>query len=844
MKLKWLSSDEVEKLLKEHWYNSIDEKTESSTKRFLKRFWWPIPWMIEIAAILSAFVQRWEDFIVIMILLFVNTLVDFYQESKALNAISILKSKLAQKAIVYRDNKWQEIDAKKLVPWDIIKIKIWDIVPADIKLLSGSDFALVDESALTGESLPKRKKIWEEIYWNAIIKQWEMVAEVIKTWWNTYFWKTVKLVAKAQIEEKSHFQKMVIKVWNFLIFLTLIMIIIILIHGYIIWEPMTELIVFSLVLTISAIPVAMPAVLTVTMAIWAKKLASKNAIVSRLAAIEELAWMEVLCSDKTGTLTQNKMSLTEPYLEWKYTKKDIMIYSALASSRENNDPIEKPIFEYIDNEKINLWDYKLNKFISFDPISKRTQWIYKNLYVTKWASQVIIELSDSSEFNKEEAYNKVKEFASKWFRTLAVAYKNTENEKYHFVWLIWFYDPPREDSKQAISLAKNNGVSVKMITWDNIEVAKYIANLLDIWNDVENVRHLKWQSNSEYLQLSEIITKAITKWLYPNKSEKDISILVDSIISQIKLELNDRPISTNRIDKHESDIIDMISKAQVFAEVYPEDKYFIVDKLQKADIIVWMTWDWVNDAPALKKADCWIAVSWATDAARAAADIVLIMPWLSIIIEAIEQAREIFERMKSYSIYRIAETIRIIIFMSLSIVVYNFYPVTAMMIIVLALLNDFPIMAIAYDNTKINKKPVRWDMKEVFILAWWLWLAWVLSSFTLFIITKSVYNLPINIIQSLFFVKLIVAWHWTIFNTRTDDWFFKKPLPSRVLFLSSIVSAIIWTIIWVYGFGFMTPIWWIMALLMWGYALIWFLFNDIVKILVIKYYRKYKNKDI
>ena len=849
--LKGLSEKEVQERLKKYGYNELNEKEESWLHRLFKRFWGPIPWMIEIAAVLSALAHRWEDFTIITILLFVNAFVDFYQESKALNAIAVLKKKLARKAIVLRDGKWKEIDAREVVPDDIIKVKIGDIVPADVTLLSGSDFLLVDQSALTGESLPVRKKAGEELYANAIIKQGEMVAKVTATAKNTYFGKTVGLVAKAEHEEVSHFQKMVIKVGNFLILLTFLMIAIIIYHGIKTNQPVVDLLIFALVLTISAIPVAMPAVLTVTMAIGAKVLAAKEAIVSRLAAIEEIAGMDILCSDKTGTITQNRMSLAEPYVIDKYKKDDLLFYAALASKEENKDPIEKPIFDYINKNSLKdkLKNYKLKKFLPFDPVHKRTEGVYEGdsnceLIFTKGAPQVIIELSNEKEFDKAKAYAEVEQFASKGFRTLGVAYRKCEEDLYHFVGLIPLYDPPREDSKEAIAEAKAKGVTVKMITGDNIAVAKYIASLLGIGDKIEDIHSLRGESVEEYLYLSKVLSKAITKALHPNASQSEIENTVKQIIKNVEKELYNMPIPKGSVKKHESEIISIIENADGFAQVFPEDKYFIVNELQKADHIVGMTGDGVNDAPALKKADCGIAVSGATDAARAAADIVLMAPGLRVIVDAIKESRQIFERMKSYTIFRIAETIRVIIFMTLAIVIYDFYPITALMIIILALLNDIPIMTIAYDNTKLRESPVRWDMKEVFILASWLGLAGVISSFLLFWILISLMHLPLDFVQSAFFAKLVIAGHGTIYNTRIDDWFWKKPWPSWTLFNATFFSRVAGTIIAVYGFGLMQPIGWGWALWMWAYALAWFVFNDVVKMAVLKYYRKKYHEDI
>ncbi|SFV50753.1 Lead, cadmium, zinc and mercury transporting ATPase; Copper-translocating P-type ATPase [hydrothermal vent metagenome] len=861
-KLKGLSQKEVQERLKKYGYNELNEREESWLHRLFRRFWGPIPWMIEVAAILSAIAHRWEDFAVIIFMLLVNAFVDFYQESKALSAIAVLKQKLAKKALVLRDGKWQSIDAREIVPDDIIKVKIGDVVPADCKLLGGGEFLQVDQSALTGESLPVNKKEGETLYANAIIKQGEMIAKVTATAQNTYFGKTVGLVAKAEKEESGHFQKMVIKVGDFLIFITIFLIAIIIWHGVKNDEPILELLIFALILTISAIPVAMPAVLTVTMALGARVLASKEAIVTKLSAIEEAAGMDILCSDKTGTLTQNKMSLADPYVVTGYDKDKLMLFAALASKQENEDPIEKPIFEYIQKHALTkeLDKAKMKKFIPFDPIHKKTEGVYEEYIYTKGAPQVIIELCYESEFDKKEAYKKVEQFAQKGFRTLGVAYKKCEEDKYHFVGLLPLFDPPREDSKEAIAEANTKGVSVKMVTGDNIAVAKYIADLLGIGTNIEDIKELKGESTKEYLYLSEILSRSILKTIDQKIDEDELNKTVEKIVTEVKKELVNRPLPEGSVKKHESDIIRIIENSDGFAQVFPEDKYYIVEKLQKADHIVGMTGDGVNDAPALKKADCGIAVSGATDAARAAADIVLLAPGLGVIVDAIEQARIVFERMKSYVVYRIAETIRILMFMTLAIVVFDFYPITAIMIILLALLNDIPIMTIAYDNTKVESKPVRWDMKSVFVLSSWLGIAGVISSFLIFYITmvylrshpESAMYLPdvpswidmkddksfLGFIQTLFFVKLIVAGHFAIFNTRIADWFFKKPYPSLPLFLSSFVTAIVGTFIGIYSFGLMTPISWQWALFLWGYVSVWFVFNDSVKMLVIKYYKK------
>ncbi|BAF70041.1 plasma-membrane proton-efflux P-type ATPase [Nitratiruptor sp. SB155-2] len=870
---KGLSEEEAKKRLQKYGPNEIPEKEEPLWHRIFRRFWGPIPWMIEIAAILAAAVRHWEEFYIILIMLFVNAFLDFYQESKALNAIKVLKKKLARKAVVLRDGKWQEVLAKDLVPGDIVKVKIGDIIPADLKIVDAGDYALVDQSALTGESLPVHKKNDDIAYSNTIVKQGEMVGIVVNTGLNTYFGKTVGLVAKAQREQRSHFQQMVIRVGNFLIAITIVMIAIIIYFGLTRHENPYELLVFSLVLTISAIPVALPTVLTVTMAIGALSLARKQAIVSRLAAIEELAGMDVLCSDKTGTLTKNQMTIAEPYVTDTHNISELFLYAVLASRRENNDPIEKPIFEYADEHGIEklAQKYSVTKFVPFDPVRKRTEAVAEDengkcIVTVKGAPQVVVALCDASEFNEDTINLKIEEFAENGFRTLGVAYKECDEEKFHFVGLIPLYDPPREDSKEAVEEAKAKGVEVKMVTGDNIAVARYIAKILGIGENILDIQELRGQSTREYEILAKVISQALLKVTNPDISNEKLELLTRQIVKEVRKELHEKELLPGTVKKHESEIIALIEQANGFAQVFPEDKYFIVDELQKADHIVGMTGDGVNDAPALQKADTGIAVSGATDAARAAADIILMAPGLRVIVDAIKEARVIFERMKSYTIFRIAETIRIIVFMTLAIVVFNFYPLTAIMIIVLALLNDIPILAIAYDNTKVRKMPVRWDMHEMLVLSSWLGVAGVISSFLIFYIVmvylkthpESAHFLPdvpiwvnmqdndawLSFVQSIFFAKMVIAGHGTIYNTRIDDWFFKRPWPSWILFGATFSTRVLGTIIAVYGFGLMMPIGWDWAIFMWAYALTWFVFNDAVKMAVLKYYRKVKGIEV
>ncbi len=840
-KQKGLTEKEAGERIKKYGLNEIPEKDETFLHRVLRRFWGPIPWMIELAAVLSAVVQKWEDFGIIITLLFVNAGIDLWQESKALSALSVLKQKLAKKATVLRDGTFKSVDAKELVPGDIIKIKIGEIIPADVKLIEG-EYIQIDQSALTGESLPVTKHENDTAYANSVAKQGEMISVVTNTGLNTYFGKTVSLVAKAEKEQKSHFQKMVVKVGNYLIFTTLVMVVIIIFTALYRHEDMINIIRFALVLTVAAIPVALPAVLTVTMAVGAINLARKQAVVSRLASIEELAGIDVLCSDKTGTLTKNIMTVADPVTYSDYRVDDLMLYAALSSKEENTDPIEEPIFKYLREKNLSgqLKDYKILKFTPFDPVHKRTEAVAekdgKRFYVTKGAPQVILKMS-SAETDSDSVLKTINEFADKGYRTLGTAVKNDGEKDFRFVGIIPLFDPPRDDAKETIADAGKLGLNVKMVTGDNVAIAKQISGQLGLNRNILEADELKSGESLQLLKMTEILAKTIHKQINPDLPEEKVKALAKEVSKEYAETINTEESGYSASKKQDSDMIKILEGAGGFAQVFPEDKYTIVEQLQKGNHIVGMTGDGVNDAPALKKADAGIAVSGATDAARAAADLVLMAPGISVIVDAIKQARVIFERMNSYAVYRIAETIRVIFFMTFSILLFNFYPVTAIMIIILALLNDIPIITIAYDNTKIDPFPVKWNNRELFGLSTLLGLAGVTSSFLIFYLLETYSGLSQPLIQSAIFTKLIIAGHATIYNTRTNDWFFKKPFPSRPLLIASLSTALLGLLVGVYGI-FVPAIGWKWGIIVTVYAFLWFLFNDVVKVFFYKNFIK------
>ncbi len=774
-----LAPDEAARRLAEYGYNEIAEKKVNPLIKLLSYFWGPIPWMIEAAAVLSAVVRHWADFWIILVLLAMNAAVGFWEEYQAGNAIEMLKKTLPVRARVKRGGNWTTVASRELVPGDVVRLRTGDIVPADARLLEGEPLE-ADQSALTGESLPVEKKPGEGVYSGSIIRQGETDALVYGTGGHTFFGKTARLVG--EVHEVSHFQKAVLKVGDYLIILAAVLVTVILATALFRGDSMATTLQFALVLTVAAIPVALPTVLSVTMAVGARVLAGKNAIVSRLAAIEEMAGVDILCTDKTGTLTKNNLTTDAPYCAKGEKPQDVMLYAALASREENRDPIDLAVLDAL-KDKNAAAGYTLKKFTPFDPVSKKTEAAVQapdghTFKVAKGAPQVILALSGNKAEVGPGAEEAVAGFASRGFRSLGVARTDTEG-RWVFCGVIPLYDPPRDDSKETIENAQKMGIRIKMVTGDQIAIAREIATELGLGT---NILDAGMFSDTGY----------------------DEAAGRDSAIED----------------------------ADGFAQVYPEHKYHIVDVLQKRGHITGMTGDGVNDAPALKKADAGIAVAGATDAARSAADIVVLSPGISVIIDAVKESRKIFQRMNSYATYRIAETIRVLLFMTLSIIVFNFYPVTAVMIVLLALLNDGAILSIAFDRARYTNKPEAWNMRMVLGIATVLGVAGVIASFGLFYIAETIFHMDRFTIQTLMYLKLSVAGHMTIFVTRTKGPFWSDR-PANILLAAVLGTQTIATLLAVYGV-LMHPIGWGWALAVWGYAFAWLVFNDRMKLLAIR----------
>ncbi len=778
---KGLSSSEASTRLAQFGSNLLEEKETPLWRRLLSYFWAPIPWMIEVAAVLSAINGDWKSFFVIFAMLLINGGIGFWEEKGANDALKALKSQLALKARVLRDQQWQSIDAAQLVPGDVVRLRLGDVLPADIKLISG-DYLSVDQSALTGESLPVNKKPGDVAYSGTIAKQGEMLGLVYETGSATFFGRTASLVQKAA--PVSHFQKAVLNIGNFLIVLALSLSLLLIVVELVRGLPFLTLLAFVLVVVVASIPVAMPAVLSVTMALGALALSRMKAIVSRLTSIEEMAGVDILCSDKTGTLTQNKITLGESALFAAQNEQELILAAALASKAEDADAIDNAVLAGLPDPDKTLAAFTQDKFIPFDPIAKRTEGQIhgsdgKKFRVSKGAPQVLIGMAKLADAERAKAEKVVEDAAAKGFRTLGVVRSDDDGQNWRFLGILSLLDPPRVDSKQTIMEAQEHGIEVKMVTGDHQAIASEIAGQLNLGTHI--------------LTVDDRLAKFAEGGVLPPA------------------------------------LGDEIEHSDGFAQVFPEHKYAIVKALQERGHIVAMTGDGVNDAPALKQADVGIAVSGATDAARGAAALILTAPGLNVIVKAVEEARRIFERMTSYTVYRIAMTLDILFFVVIAMLIFNSYPLTAIMVVLLSLLDDIPIMTIAWDHTAVQKSPVHWEMPRVLSLSSAMGLLAFAGTFGLYLLTRFVFHIPLPEAQSIMFLQLIAGGHLMLFLTRVRGPFWRPPYPAPILLLAILGTQIVGVAI--VGFGWlMTAVPWTTIGLVWVYNIVWMVLADLAKL--------------
>ncbi|KAH7345401.1 hypothetical protein B0J17DRAFT_564259 [Rhizoctonia solani] len=668
--------------------NRLESKEENPFLQFLGFMWNPLSWVMEGAALVAIALSNgggrppdWQDFVGIVLLLLINSAIGFYEERNAGNAVKALMDSLAPQAKVRRDGKWAEIDSADLVPGDMVAFKIGDVVPADCRLTEAINVS-IDQAALTGESLPQSKKNGDQCFSGSTCKQGEAEGVVISTGGNTFFGRAASLVGQDD-DTTGHLQKILAQIGSFCLvsiglFVVLEIVILYPRFHYTYRRGLDNI----LVLLIGGIPIAMPTVLSVTLAVGAQQLAKHKAIVTRITAIEELAGVTILCSDKTGTLTTNKLTIDKELVKTygPFSPQDVILLAAYASRTENQDAIDQCVVGTLDDPTRARAGIKLLDFKPFNPVDKRTEITYREessgklKRVTKGMTGIIIELCSRNK--TEEVENQleadVTEFAGRGLRALAVAYEELDHDNFEgegngfeLIGLLAIFDPPRDDTKQTIDDAIALGVKVKMVTGDQLAIAKETGRRLGLGDH-----------------------------MYPAKVLKD---------------------GPPPGGKHMS-LDEMIMDADGFAGVFPEHKYEIVKRLQGLGHLCAMTGDGANDAPALSRANVGIAVEGATDAARGAADIVLTEPGLSTIVHAIRGSRQIFQRMRNYAIYACAVTIRIVVCFAILAFAYQFdFP--PFMVLIIALLNDGTIMTLSVDRVLPSNTPDAWDLAEIFAFA-------------------------------------------------------------------------------------------------------------------------------
>lgn len=776
-----ITEEEARKRVSVYGYNEILEKKQNSALSIAKKFWGITPWMLEIVIVFFLIIHNYIDAYIIAGLLIVNAIIGFTQEKRASKAVDILRQRLQVSARVLRDKSWKIVTARELVPGDIVRVRAGDFVPADLKI-AGDNLLKVDQSALTGESMAVDKKIDDILFSGSIIKKNEATAIVIKTGTKTYFGKTTELIKFAK--PKLHMEEITTKIVYRLLIIVLTLIGAMFVVTYLRGLSLVTVIPLALVLIVLAVPVALPAMFTVSMAIGSLEVSKEGVLLTRLSAIEDAASMDIVCADKTGTLTSNKLSISEAVELNGFSENDLILYGALASQEANQDPIDLAFISAARNRNISLVDFVVKKFMPFDPSIRRTEVDIekdsKNYKIMKGAVSVISNVCGTVIY--KDVSEKMDNFAAKGYRTLAVAVSK-DNGPLTLCGLVALYDIPRPDTGSFIQELKKLGVSVKMLTGDAVPIAKEIA--------------------------------------------KEIG-LGDKIVSSSKIKdlKTENPIEA----------ANTAEESDVFAEVYPEDKYIIVKSLQAKEHIIGMTGDGINDAPALKQAEVGIAVSTATDVAKGAAGVVLTSEGLSNIVDLVKNGRKIYQRIVTWVLNKTVKTFQIALFVVLAFLITGYYVISARDIVLFLFLLDFVTISLSTDNTRGSNKPEKWDITSLFKYSILLGIAQVIEMFGLLYIALFYLKLSSNIhvLHTFLFASIMYFGLLTPLILREKGPFWRS-MPSKTLLISIIADMILVLLISLVGFGIVwtIPLNYFIILLVYTFIVGLFL-NDAVKLILKK----------
>ncbi|TBR15937.1 MAG: plasma-membrane proton-efflux P-type ATPase [Rugosibacter sp.] len=779
-----LTHAEVDTRRKAHGYNEVAEHKDHPILMFIGKFWGVSAWMLELIMVLSALLGKYSDLAVVSALLIVNAVLSFMQERRAAGVVATLRRRLQVSARVLRESVWQVVPARELVPGDIIRVRPGDIIPADVKLLTGA--LSIDQSALTGESQDADKAAGRVLASGSVVRRGEGNGVVILTGAKTYFGRTTQLVQEAR--PKLHIEAVVAKVvrWLFVIVGALLGVVIVL--SLIRHTALREMIPLMLVLLMSAVPVALPVMFTVSMAVGAKELAKRGVLVTRLSATEDAATMDVLCVDKTGTITMNQLVVTSVIPLEHATESDVLFAAALASQESNQDPIDLAFLAAAKERQVFNGAAAVTpiSFAPFDATNRRTEAVVEQngqrLRVMKGAVRTVAEACglQSDEIDALEA--RAGESALKGYRTLAVA-RGSEAGTPALLGLVTLFDPPRPDARQLIAELHGLGVSVKMLTGDALAIASEIAHGVGLTN-IQRVSDLKAASAQAG-----------------------------------------------------NETIDLLAGAGGFAEVYPEDKYIVVQHLQAAGHVTGMTGDGVNDAPALRQAEVGIAVSTATDVAKGAASVVLTEPGLTNIVALIEQGRTIYQRILTWIINKISRTILKAAFVAIAFVVTGKFVVSAFAMLLLVFMTDFAKIALATDHVRPSNQPETWNIGGFIAVSVVLGVAMVAEALLLLWIGWSHFGLATNdnALYTFSFLTLLYMAVFSIVSARERRWFWTT-MPSKTLVLAIVAVAFTGTVLTSVGLPGLMPLPWWQTLAIFAYAMVSCLVvNDAVKVAMIKW---------
>lgn len=742
---KGLSEAEAAKRANEYGFNEVVEKKKNLYIDFLSRFWGPMPWLLELAAGLCFVVGEPFDGLIIFSLLVMNTVIGFFNENNSQKALELLKKKLEIKTSLLRDGKWSTRAARELVPGDIITVRLGDVVPADAKIIEGQ--LSVDQAALTGESLPVEVKDSDILFTGSVVKRGEAKCVVLNTGMNTYFGKTVELVNIAKPKSKQ--EEIMLTICKYMTYVSAFAFILVAFYCIRADLGLVVLLTFAAMYLGGAVPAALPVMFTVSQASGATELAKKGVLVTRLDAIENAASVQVLCMDKTGTITKNEMEMSEAVPFSGFKKEDVVTMAALASNEASKDSIDNSVLEYAKAQGVSFGVFKKMAFTPFEPATKRSEALVeakgKKFKAIKGAPQVVLSLCKKTQKKDAEEFNRQIELLSKkGCRVLAVAKSEGKLDELSLVGLVALSDPIRPDSAATIQEMKGAGVKPVMLTGDNISVAKQVAAQVGIGENIARMPEVR------------------------SLDEKARA--------------------------------DAMAKYNGLAEIYPEDKYGIVKFLQHKGLMVGMTGDGVNDAPALKQAEMGVAVSNAADVAKAAASIVLIEPGTKAIIEAVKTSRKIYQRMLTWSINKIAKVVQFIGMTTVGLLWFHDVVLSISGLLLLVFVNDFMMLSLATDNAKSTASPSKWNVKNITIGSGFLGILFMLLGIALMWYGIHVFGLQLEGIQTLVLLTLIYTSFFRVLLVRERGHFWDS-MPGRDVSIAIGVGLVVFTAIAIMGIG-------------------------------------------